>query len=294
METRLSPEGLRYAQTVAKVGSFGAAARAHHVTQPALSNSIATLERQLGGALFVRSPTGATATELGSRMMPFIDEAVAALDNVLAEAHRWASPEQDSVRVGVSPLIDFTLVSRIHELMSPHLQVVIREADLADLRQALGTGELDLIVVPSVAPMPRFERHIVDSEPVVFIGAGSSRTKRIDLTELIGNQLILVPDSCGLAVFTRDLLEGNGLPLNTYPGKAASYRVLEDWSQMGLGSALLPQSKVSTSSSTASAVYDQGAPVEIFYEVIWDPTSVLAKEFRALVTQLSSTDATDA
>lgn len=283
----MSPEGLRYAQTVARVGSFGAAARAHHVTQPALSNSIATLERQLGGPLFVRSPTGTTTTALGTRMVPVIDEAVAALDGVIAEAHRWSSPPPDEVRVGVSPLIDFTLVNRIYETISHHFEVVIREADLADLRHSLATDALDLIVVPSVAPMPRYERHVVYSEPIVFVGAGDSAAERVELSELTERQLILVPESCGLTVFTRDLLEGNGLPLTTYPGEAASYRVLEDWSRMGLGSALLPHSKLSTHTSPASAVYDEGVPVEIFYEVIWDPTSVLAEDFRALVAHLA-------
>lgn len=286
METRLSPEGLRYAQTVAKVGSFGAAARAHHVTQPALSNSIATLERQLGGALFVRSPTGTTLTALGSRMMPVIDNAVAALDGVVAEAQRWTAPAQDTVRVGVSPLIDFKLVSRIYEAISARAQVVIREADLTDLREALSTGTLDLIVVPSVAPMPRYERHVVDSEPIVFVGSGAG--DRVELADLTESRLILVPDSCGLTVFTRDLLEGNGLSLTTYPGEAASYRVLEEWSRMGLGSALLPQSKLSADHPAASIVYDEDVPVEIFYEVIWDPTSVLAEDFRGLVAQLTA------
>lgn len=287
MEFRLSPEAIRYAQTVAEVGSFGAAARVHHVTQPALSNSIATLERQLGSPLFVRSPSGTTITPLGARLIPLIDDAVAALDSVVAEARRWSLPAQDTVQVGVSPLIDFKLVTRMYEAFSSHLEVVIREADLADLREELAAGELDLIVVPSVAPMPRFERYVVDSEPIVFVGAGNSRADRVELADLTENQWILVPDSCGLTVFTRDLIEGSGLQLKTYPGEAASYRVLEDWSRMGLGSALLPQSKLSTHSSNATAVYDDGIQVEIFYEVIWDPTSILAERFRSLVDQIA-------
>mgnify|MGYP000855702898 FL=1 len=86
MNDRLSPEGLRYAQAVARTGSFSAAAREYDVTQPALSNAIRRLEKILGARLFERNTRGARPTIFGATILPRIDAALAALDAITAEA----------------------------------------------------------------------------------------------------------------------------------------------------------------------------------------------------------------
>jgi len=288
MAERMNTESLRYVQAVVRTGSFSAAARAHGVTQPALSNGVARLERQLGDKLFTRSPRGVSLTTFGTRMVPLVDRALAALDAVDAEANRWSRPEMDTIRMGVSPLIDPALIARFHRAVSGadadpfRRQLVLREANMADLRDGLIADDLDLIVIPSVGPMPRYEHRVVASEPLVLVMAdGHSRTAQ--LAELADLQLILLPDTCGLTTVTRDLLSSRELPMHSYPGEATSYRVLEEWSLLGIGSAMLPQSRLTTSDQHRREVLDEeGLPVEIFYEAVWDPTSALAPALGAL------------
>ena len=92
MNDRLSPEGLRYAQAVARTGSFSAAAREYDVTQPALSNAIRHLEKILGARLFERNTHGARPTVFGAAILPRVDAALAALADHLAERDGWAPP----------------------------------------------------------------------------------------------------------------------------------------------------------------------------------------------------------
>src|SRR5258707_11273026 len=54
---------------IVEEGSLSAAARRLHVSQPALSQIAATLERQLGVPLLVRSSTGVRATEIGATLL---------------------------------------------------------------------------------------------------------------------------------------------------------------------------------------------------------------------------------
>lgn len=293
----MSPEGLRYAQAVREAGSFSAAARAHGVTQPALSNGIAALEEFLGDKLFVRSPRGVTPTPFGLLMLPMIERGVAALDTIIAEARRWSTPSGQTVRAGVSPLIDAGLVARtysaVRDLPSADgpWQLVLREANMAELREGLVAGDLDLIVVPSVGPMPRYEHRVIESEPLVLVEAraeddGAARSAA--LADLVGKELILMPDTCGLTTFTRDLLAERELPVRTYAGEASSYRVLEEWSTLGLGSAMLPASKVTDPESPARPVLDEdGAVIEIFYETVWNPSSSIAPELAKVADSLS-------
>ena len=120
-------------------------------------------------------------------------------------------------------------------------------------------------------------------------GAPSAATAAARVDELAHRTLLLVPDTCGLTTFTRGLLADRGLPLRAYSGEAASYRVLEDWAGMGLGSALLPRSKVTSVESRARPVVDvDGAAITIAYEAAWDGASPIADELESLAGGLAS------
>nr|WP_250649244.1 MULTISPECIES: LysR family transcriptional regulator [unclassified Actinomyces] len=318
---------MRYAQAVARTGSFSAAAREYDVTQPALSNAIRRLEESLGARLFERSTHGTRPTVFGATILPRIEDALAALDAVIAEARSWREAEaRRPVRIGVSPLISADVVARAHRAVvglpgRGQDCLVLREADLSELCSALDDDELDLIVVPAVLELTRYRHHVIGREPVVLVepGTGGAADSQVPVGEqapvapasptqagddstastpmravsarigdVAARTLLLVPDTCGLTTFTRDLLADRGLPLRAYSGEAASYRVLEDWAGMGLGSALLPRSKVTRADSRVLPVVDaDGAAVTITYEAAWDGTSPIASELEALAGLLA-------
>ena len=326
MNDRLSPEGLRCAQAVARTGSFSAAAREYDVTQPALSNAIRRLEKILGARLFERNTHGARPTVFGAAILPRVDAALAALDAITAEARRWRAHGPRPVRIGVSPLIGADVVARAYSAVAGlpgrgRSSLVLREADLSELCTALDDDELDLIVVPAVLPLTRYRHRVIGSEPVVLVEPGAADNAAIPVTadpapadpadpaapadpasrppeapavtaridDVARRTLLLVPDTCGLTTFTRDLLADRGLPLRAYSGEAASYRVLEDWAGMGLGSALLPRSKVTRADSSTRPVVDaRGAAVTITYEAAWDSASPITDELDILAGLLAS------
>ena len=317
MNDRLSFEGLRYAQAVARTGSFSAAAREYDLTQPALSNAIRRLEKILGARLFERNTRGARPTVFGATILPRIDAALAALDAITAEARHWRAGEPRPVRIGVSPLISADVVARAHSAVAGlpgrgRGSLVLREADLSELCTALDDDELDLIVVPAVLPLTRYRHRVIGSEPVVLVEPGAdyaagpanfaspadpagpaspteARAAAARIDDVARRTLLLVPDTCGLTTFTRDLLADRGLPLRAYSGEAASYRVLEDWAGMGLGSALLPRSKVTRVDSSVRPVVDaRGAAITIAYEAAWDGASPIAGELEVLAELLAS------
>ena len=287
---RLNLEGLRYAQAVAETKSFSAAARDYGVTQPALSNGIAKLEERLGGKLFERSPRGVTQTAFGARLLPLIGRALDALDAVAAEAGRLTAPGGQKIRMGVSPLIGSHLVARAFSVVCDFPEprdLVLREANMRDLRDGLLAGELDVILIPAVAAMPRFEHRVIDVEPIVVVSPGTAVRGPLELTEAGTEQFILVPDACGLTTFTTQLFQAHEMPLHTYPGEAASYRVLEEWASLGLGSAMLPASKLTSPNAPHRALVERGRPVEIAFEAAWSAESPLATDLAGLVDGLA-------
>ncbi|MFI9601214.1 LysR family transcriptional regulator [Streptomyces sp. NPDC052043] len=291
MTERLNAEGLRYAQAVAETRSFSAAARAYGVTQPALSNGIAKLEKRLGERLFDRSPRGVTQTAFGTRILPLIERAVAALDAVAAEARRLTEPGDQKIRTGVSPLIGPHLVARafsaVRELPTPR-DLVLREANMQDLRDGLRAGQLDIILIPAVTAMPRFEHRVIDVEPIVVVGPTAEDDACLELAEAGDEQFILVPDACGLTTFTTQLFHAHEVPLRTYPGEAASYRVLEEWAGLGLGSAMIPQSRLTSPDVPHRPLLNEGREVQISFEAVWNPDSALRTDLTLLAQALGA------
>jgi DNA-binding transcriptional LysR family regulator len=292
MAQRFSLESLRYAKTVAETGSFSRAARFHGVTQPALSNAIAKLEAMLGERVFDRSTRGATPTGFGAQVLPLIDQAVASVDAVAAEAHRFATPRDTVIRLGVSPLINPSLVATAFQAICAgpaagcH-QLVLREANMDELLVSLQAAELDMLLIPSVGPIPLHEHRIVDEEPMTVVTSSRAEGLAVELADLFEEPLILVPDACGLTRFTQQLFESHGRPPRTYPGEPSSYRVLEEWANLGLGTALLPLSKLAAPGAEHRLLLDEGEAVDIFYEAVWNPRSPLATQLAGLADAIT-------
>lgn len=284
-------EALRYAQAVSRTNSFSAAARAYGVTQPALSNGVARLEEELGVKLFDRSPRGVKPTAFGAQILPLIDDILDDLDTLLAQTQRLARPVTEAIRMGVSPLIGADLVGRAFQaartLERPR-DLVLREADLEPLSSELEAGRLDIILVPAVAGMPALRHRVIAREPVVVIDpAASGDNSPVELKAVADAAYILGPSTCGLTTFTTELFNSHDLELRTYPGEAASFRAVDEWAAIGLGSALLPRSKITHEHESCRPLFRDGTPVEIAYEAVWGSDTPLGADLEELVTALT-------
>lgn len=289
-------EALRYAQAVSRTESFSAAARAYGVTQPALSNGVARLEKELGVKLFDRSPRGVRPTEHGARILPLIDHALGSLDMLAAQAQRMAGPAVETIRMGVSPLVGAELVARAFDAargLVPPRDLVLREADLDPLRSDLQAGRLDIVLVPAVPGMPALRHHVVAREPMVVIDPAAVATDSpVELEAAAGAAYILGPPTCGLTTFTTELFRSHDLALRAYPGEAASFRAVDEWAAMGLGAALLPRSKVTHEHAGCRPLLRAGKPVEIAYEAVWDCDTPLGADLEDFVIALTDSGQT--
>jgi DNA-binding transcriptional LysR family regulator len=246
---------LRYVRTLAELGSFVDAAKQCGVTQPTLSNGVAQLEEELGVRLFLRTTRHVELSQPGRHLLPSIVDLLNAQAALVAKARELAHPEQRIVRVGVSPLIGIEFVSLIIDPFrraNPNFEIIFREMNLAEMTRMLAIGQLEFVIGPvdfnvrSRAGLRSFQFH---EEPLVFVAKGKNKARHhaasVTLKAISAETFVMVPDTCGLAKITRSIFQRHRLTLHQYSGEAMSYRVLQEWAELGVGAAILPKSKVS-------------------------------------------------
>lgn len=142
-------EQLEYVAAVARLGSFRRAAEALHISQPALSESVRSLERELGADVLERGRHGARVSTSGRDLLPRIVTVLDAVDRL-----RRAADEQHQnvrlVRIGTVNTATVPLVApAIREFREANrgTQVEVVGAQQADIHRALLEGSFDLGLV---------------------------------------------------------------------------------------------------------------------------------------------------
>ena len=79
-------EQLEYLAAVTQHGSLRRASERLHLSQPALSESVTKLERELKVTLLDRRRTGARISREGRELLPYMEEVLAAVDRLRAAA----------------------------------------------------------------------------------------------------------------------------------------------------------------------------------------------------------------
>jgi DNA-binding transcriptional LysR family regulator len=143
---------LRYFVMVAEELHFGRAAARLHIAQPAVSQQIARLERELGVRLLDRSPRRVQLTAVGHRVLDAARHTLAAADQVRAAAHR---PEA-TVRIGTAAGLTARLERGVDALRerAPEFDVVLVDLPVTARLDALRRGELDLVLARGVRSAP--------------------------------------------------------------------------------------------------------------------------------------------
>jgi len=101
----VTPARLEGFVVVAEEGSFSAAARRLHVSQPALSHNISALEDQLGVELFVRTSSGVEATPAGRGLLGEARAVLARHDQMLRVMSGYAGEGGGVIGLGIPLLL---------------------------------------------------------------------------------------------------------------------------------------------------------------------------------------------
>ena len=168
---------------VVEEGGLSAAARRLHVSQPALSQTISGLERELQVKLLKRSSTGTRPTEAGTTLAAEARAVLARYEQTLRVMARYTEKESGMLRLGIPLEFPAAMLSQaLAELAEacPDTKVKARHLSSAQQLAALCAGELDVGLLRERPAAEQFDAMLVTREELgVLLSADQA-------TELIG------------------------------------------------------------------------------------------------------------
>ena len=198
--------GLRYFYSVARFGSFSAAAAALAVAPSAVNRQVAALEERMGERLFDRGrgrgglQLTAVGTVLFSRMISVMNELTVADEeiNLLRGLHRG------HIRLGVNEVVATQMLPAIlQDIHSrhPHLTFQITVQNSPIIVQKLRDGDIDVGLGYNIMQQPDISFHEVanhDSYVIAAVGDELTRHSRLTLQDLVGRRFIFPETSMAL------------------------------------------------------------------------------------------------
>ena len=191
---------LLYFWTVARLGSIAKATSELHLTQPAISAQLRTLERALGEKLFMKSGRNLVLTDVGRLVFRYADEIFTIgreLQETLSGRPTGRAPR---FTVGIADampkLLAFRLLEPALESAGP-IRLVLREDKPERLLADLAIHALDLVLADapvSPAVKVRAHSHLLGESGVTIFGAPSlARAYRRRFPSSLDGAPFLVP-----------------------------------------------------------------------------------------------------
>lgn len=164
---------VRHFLAVAAHPTVQAAADAIHLSQPALTKSLARFEEQLGAQLFDRRGHKLVLTELGARLIERSEGLLRHAQELEEEVALWKGLGIGEVMIGVDPAVELSLLPLVLEAFMPahpQIKVNVRSGHVDALLPPLLRGELHFLVADADDALTRDDLEICSlaAEPIVM------------------------------------------------------------------------------------------------------------------------------
>ena len=239
-------EQLEYVAAVARLGSFRRAAEELHISQPALSETVRNLERELGVDIFERDRSGATLSANGRELLSHVSGVIDAVDGLRhaadAQHHSSRMVRVATVNAGTVPVL--TPAIKQFRAAHPSTQVEVVGAQEEQIHRGLRAGSFDLGLVTTLIGddvRPEFDSQVLlVGRPVACLRPDHplARQDSVSIDDLLHAPLIVMRAGYLMHRYLHRLLGGRSpqMAYSTDGGEMGKLMVAE-----GLGVTLLPE-----------------------------------------------------
>lgn len=133
-----------YICAIAKYESMAKAAKAHYISQPALSKAIVTIEAELGVRLFIRGPLGTELTEYGKAFLPYAEAILEHYESGLRAIDEISGTHSNVVNL-LFPIPELAMKILDHfAQFQPDIEINQNYSSFESIKKSLINGELDI------------------------------------------------------------------------------------------------------------------------------------------------------
>lgn len=241
---------MRCILAISEAGSLTRAAEQLGLAQPALTQTLNRLEREIGTPLFTRTRRGATLTEAGLAIVEDVRASLAHADAAAERAGAMAAGRAGRLTIGFVTHAIYEVLPRALRLLRarhPQLDVVLREMSNAEQVDALAGGRIDIALLhPPVSLNAKVKELRLGEEPMVAAlpaGYEVAPDGRVSLAEIAQHGLVWFPEQQIPALRSQLLgaIRRAGHPVQVVQDANRTLTVLACVAA-GLGWSLLPRS----------------------------------------------------
>ena len=239
---------LEYFRAVGRELHFTRAGEALHVAQPALSQQIRKLERELGLTLFERDRHRVELTAAGAALLEHAERILADIAAAEDEMRGWAGGVHGLIRLGTARGVVTRLAGVLAAFCAdyPQVDVQLREETTADMLANLHAGRLDAATLAALPPVPdgRLASHPLGTEPLVLVTAPNGEfggRRSVALAALDGVDLVVYgAGSAVREIIVSALADAGVTPRMRF--ETREYSTARALASAGLAVAILPRS----------------------------------------------------
>lgn len=171
---RLRLRNLQMLLSLAQTGNMSQSATAMHTTQPGLSKWLKELEDDVGLPLFERHARGLRPTRYGQALIEHARRVEAHLNTARDDMRLLREGGAGQVTIGFSgassvDTVPMAVLKVMQELPNAHVRLLENKSE--SLMEALGVGEMDVVVGPSemTSPNPLVRTETLYAEPIHLV-----------------------------------------------------------------------------------------------------------------------------
>lgn len=208
---------LKVFRVVADTLSFRRAAEELHLTQPAITSQVKTLEEGLGIALFDRMGRDIHLTPAGTTLLQYVRQIEALSSEAVAALASFGGQEEVELSIGASHTIAVYLLPPLlaHILKDwPRLKIHVWGSSTNEVLQALTTRQISMGLIEAPAFRPDLKCEVFDKDELTLITRPDHRWAKktiLKAGELVHEPILLREVGSGMRRFVEDYLERNGV-----------------------------------------------------------------------------------
>ncbi len=231
---------------VVREGSFTAAAKKLHMTQPAVSLHIKALEEELGARLLDRDARGVRLTPAGTALLESADAALASLQEAARRIDEIKAPEHGTVVLACGDTVALHLLPPVitrFQRAHPKAEIQIRNYRSQGTLDAILNREADIGIVtrPPFIDPALWSRTILDDPLLLALPRKHplAERKRLTLASLRDEPAVLLAKPAETRFLIDRALRDAGVELKVVMD-SGSLEVVKTYVANGLGVSIIP------------------------------------------------------